>query len=390
MISDRYDVVVVGGGPAGTVAARFAAQGGASVLLLEKDRDLGIPVRCAEAVGRKTLNTYIVPDPSWIAHELNEVRFIAPDGTPVDVQTSEMGYILHRRLFDHELGRLAAEAGAKIQTRAYVNGLKMKSGVVTGVRVKFPHGEREIGASIVIGADGVESRVGRWAGMRTHHALKDIAVCYQMTLGGIPFETNRVQCYFGEDVAPGGYAWVFPKGTHTANVGLGITGNKGNGITAKAYLERFVERHFPKASVLACVAGGVPAAKPFKKIHGAGFLLAGDAAVHSNPLTGGGITSAMAAGKLAGEISARCIAEENFGEKALAQYTREWEERWGDEQRRFYRIKEVVHKLKDDTLNQAAHILVKLPPEKRRLKGIFRITLAHNPKILLDVAKSFL
>jgi digeranylgeranylglycerophospholipid reductase len=390
MISDRYDVVVVGGGPAGTVAARFAALGGASVLLLEKDRDLGIPVRCAEAVGRKTLNAYIDPDPSWIAHELNGVCFIAPDGTRVDVATNDVGYILHRRLFDHELGRLAAESGAQIQTRAYVYGLKMESGVVMGVRVKFPHGEREIGARIVIGADGVESRVGRWAGMRTHHALKDIAVCYQMTLGGVPFETSRVHCYFGEDVAPGGYAWVFPKGTHTANVGLGITGDQGNGITAKRYLERFVERHFPKASALACVAGGVPAAKPFKKIHGAGFLLAGDAAVHSNPLTGGGITSAMAAGKLAGEVSARCIAGGSCGEKDLAQYTRDWEKRWGDEQRRFYRIKEVVHKLKDDTLNQAAHILVKLPPEKRRLKGIFRITLAHNPKILLDVAKSFL
>lgn len=389
MIANTYDVIVVGGGPAGTVAARCAALGGASVLLLEKDRDLGIPVRCAEAVGRKALDAFIDPDPQWIAHELDGVRFIAPDGTVVDVETNEVGYVLNRRIFDHELGRLAAEAGAQVMTRAYVHGLILESGCVRGIKVKFPDSEKEIGAKIVIGADGIESRVGRWAGMRTHHALKDIEVCYQMTLGGVSVDSDYVNCYFGDSIAPGGYAWVFPKGSDTANVGIGIAGNQGNGVTAKGYLERFVERHFPDASVLACVAGGVPAAKPFKKIHGAGIMLAGDAAVHSNPLTGGGVTNAIAAGQLVGEIASRCIAKGSWTENDLAQYTREWEKRWGDEQRRYYRIKEVVHKLKDETFNRAAHILVNTPPEKRTLQGIFRTTLAQHPKILIDIAKCF-
>jgi len=232
MIGNAYDVIVVGGGPAGTMAARYAAEGGASVLLLEKDRELGIPVRCAEACGRKSLERYVDPDPRWVAHQLDGVEFVAPDETFVKVQTDQVGYILNRRIFDQELGRRAALAGAQITTRAYAYGLKLRSGVVKGVKVKFPDAEREIEATIVIGADGVESRVGRWAGMRTHFALKDFESCYQMTLGGVSVDPNFVSCYLGEEVAPGGYAWVFPKGSDVANVGLGVAGSKSNGINA--------------------------------------------------------------------------------------------------------------------------------------------------------------
>jgi len=107
-------------------------------------------------------------------------------------------------------------------------------------------------------------------------------------------------------------------------------------------------------------------------------------------LTGGGIINAIVAGKLAGETAARCVKKGKWSEDDLAEYTRRWEELWGEEQRRYYRIKEVVHKLKDETLNTAAHILVSLPPEKRTMQQVFRTTLAHHPKILLDIARCFI
>lgn len=390
MIRRQYDVIVVGGGPAGTMAAWEAAKGGATVLLLEKDRDLGIPVRCAEAVGRKTIDKYLEPDPRWVAHQLNHVKLVAPDGNIVEIHTDEVGYILNRRIFDQELGRRAVQAGASVLTRAYVFGLTRNGESVTGVKVKLPDRELEIGARIVIGADGVESRVGRWAGMRTWFAPKDFETCYQVLLGGLDLDPNFVCCYFGQQVAPGGYAWVFPKGRDVANVGLGVNAAMTEGISPRVWLDRFLEKNFPHAAVLACVAGGVPAAKPFKQTHGPGVLLAGDAAAHSNPLTGGGILNAMAAGKLAGEAAAECMREGDWSEKALARYTRRWEDRWGDEQRRYYRLKEAVCQLTDKIFNQAAEILNKLPQEKRTLQDVFRVTLAHNPKLLLDIARSFL
>ena len=119
-------------------------------------------------------------------------------------------------------------------------------------------------------------------------------------------------------------------------------------------------------------------------------MIVGDAAAHANPLTGGGISNAMAAGKLAGEIAAKSVKRGSWTEADLAEYTESWEKRWGEEHRRLYRIKVAVHKLKDETLNRAASILVNIPPEKRTLQKVFTTTLAHNPKILIDIARSFL
>jgi digeranylgeranylglycerophospholipid reductase len=390
VIRNDYDVIVVGGGPAGSMTALHAAKGGASVLLLEKDRDIGLPVRCAEAVGGKTLDSYIEHDPLWIAHKLGGIRFTSPKGITFDVMTQDVGYILNRRLFDQDLARRAANAGATVVTRAYVFGLLRNGEQVSGVKVKLSDVVKEISAKIVVGADGVESRIGRWAGLRTNFALKDLESCYQVVLGGIPFDPQVIHCFFGRNVAPGGYAWVFPKSTDVANVGLGIAASQTNGMTAKDYLDRFLERNFPKGSILSCVAGGVPSAKPFKKIHGAGLLIVGDAAAHANPLSGGGITNAVAAGKLCGEVAAECIKQESWSEKELARYTKKYDDKWGDHHRNSYRLKEAIHYIKDDTLDKAAQILVKLPPDKRTMMAVFTTTLKNEPGIIIDLMRSFL
>ncbi|HET55649.1 MAG TPA: NAD(P)/FAD-dependent oxidoreductase, partial [Ignavibacteria bacterium] len=214
MLKQEYDIIVVGAGPAGTVAARFAAMQGVDVLVLEKDRDVGYPVRCAEAISKRNLIPFIEPNDRFIAAKINKYVFISPNGEEVKLEFNEVnGYVLERRIFDYELGRLASEAGAQIQTRVYVNGLILEGEKVCGVKAEYQGKQIEIKSKIVIGADGVESRVGRWAGIETHIDYRDMESCFQVTAANLDnVDSSTLYFYLGTNYAPGGYFWVFPKG----------------------------------------------------------------------------------------------------------------------------------------------------------------------------------
>ena len=130
----EFDCIVVGGGPAGSTFARVAAEGGLSVLLLEKDRDIGVPVRCGEAISDAGLRIFHEPNPRWIASTINRIKLVAPNETVVEFDLVETGYILDRRIFDYDLAQYAAQEGAQIVTKAYVDGLIIEDDKVAGVK----------------------------------------------------------------------------------------------------------------------------------------------------------------------------------------------------------------------------------------------------------------
>ncbi|MEE9190511.1 MAG: NAD(P)/FAD-dependent oxidoreductase, partial [Candidatus Neomarinimicrobiota bacterium] len=177
----KFDIVVVGGGPAGSTCARVAAENGLAVLLLEKDRDIGMPVRCGEAISDAGLRIFHEPQERWIKSIINRIRLIAPNDTEIEFNLKEKGYILDRRIFDYDLAHLAAAQGAIIVTKAYVNGLIFDNDTVSGVKGTFLNEPFQIRAKIVVAADGVESRVGRWAGLKTAIKLKDMESAIQKT-----------------------------------------------------------------------------------------------------------------------------------------------------------------------------------------------------------------
>jgi digeranylgeranylglycerophospholipid reductase len=390
-VRDSYDCIVVGGGPAGAWAAKHAAENGASVLLLEKDREVGVPVRCAEAVGEGGFKTVVEPDPRWISTVIHGAVLIAPNGREVVVESeTTRGYVLDRKIFDYDLVHMAARRGVEVKTKAYVSDLIKPNGAVEGVRVQHLGKQYDLRAKVVIGADGVESRVGRWGGLRTNIKLKDMESCLQMTLANVKVDPRYIYLYFGDQIAPGGYLWVFPKNDQLANVGLGVSGEFARHKSAKRYLQEFVDKNFPNASVLYTVVGGVPCAATLKKIVGDGLMLVGDAAHQVNPMSGGGIVTAMQAGQIAGRVAAQAIEEGDISEKRLDEYAREWHKAEGKNHERFYSIKKAIYKLTDDDLNATADTVLRLPPEKRSLMNIFKTALVKHPALLFDVVKAFM
>jgi digeranylgeranylglycerophospholipid reductase len=386
---ERYDIIVVGGGPAGSWTAKHAAEGGASVLLLEKDREIGMPVRCAEGVSEIALNSLVEVKDRWIAQVIKGARLFAPDGTAVEPDVGGYGFILYRKLFDADLAAMAAEAGAEIMTKAYVYGLMIERGTIAGVKVRHLAKDYEIRSAIVIGADGVESRVGRFAGIDTRTPPENMDACVQMMLTGIDIDPEFLEIHFGERIAPEGYLWVFPKGPKTANVGLGISGNFSKEKKAIAYLDKFVTRRFPDASVLTLVAGGVPTLPTLKTIVKDRLMLVGDAAHQANPLSGGGISNALIAGRIAGRVAAEAVRAGDASAERLSEYPRDWHKAEGKNNERAYRIKKVVTKLSDADLNKIAKILVDIPPAKRTLFRIMETALVRHPKLILEAAKIF-
>ena len=388
-MKNEYDIIVVGAGPSGATAARFAADQGVSVLVLEKDRDVGYPVRCAEAINKRTSDEFITPDNKWIASHISKFSFISPDNNEVLIDfNSVQGYIIERKIFDYELAKIASEAGAEIVTKAYVNGLILEGGKVNGVTVEYRGAQKEIKSKIVIGADGTESRVGRWAGIKTHINLKDMESCFQVTAANISVQPDTLYFYFGEKISPGGYFWVFPKSNSTANIGLGISGIEGKYRSALSYLNDNLNRLFPNASILTQVAGGVPCSITLERITSEGIMLVGDAARQVNPLSGGGIASGMIGGRIAGKIAGEAIKKNNLNHIFI--YDKAWYNERGKMHEIFDRLKEGIYSFTDDDFNKIMTKFKKVPPHKRTIGKLFRIALANKPSLLIDISKVFL
>ncbi len=384
----EYDIIVVGAGPAGSMAARFAAEQGVSVLMLEKDRDVGYPVRCGEAISRAGVEEFITPNDKWINAIIDKFAMVSPDGTEVVIPLEDIGYILERKIFDYELAKQASNAGTEILTRAYVNGLIIENDKVCGVKYEYRGEQLEVKGKIVIGADGVESRVGRWAGLKTYIDFRDMECATQITASGIPIDQKTCYFYFGKDYAPEGYFWIFPKGDTSANIGLGVSGMTGRKRSALSFLNNFMEKNYPNASVLTQIAGGVPCVLTLEKISSPGIMLVGDAARQVNPLSGGGIASGMIGGKIAGTIAGEAV-KANKLDKVLT-YDNAWNDRLGKRHEIFDRIKNGIYNFSDEKFNNIAHAFNKVPYEKRGLGNLFRTALINNPSLLIDVAKVFL
>jgi digeranylgeranylglycerophospholipid reductase len=356
---NHYDLVIVGAGPAGSVAAWTAAELGLSVLLLEKRQEIGSPVRCAEGVPHEGLSDFVEPNRAWISAAISRAKIVAlAGGKVVENWQGEggLGYVLERRVFDRALAERAAMAGAEVQVKAHVTGLLFEAGAVCGVVIERQGQPREVGASIVIGADGVESRIGDWAGLDTQLRLEDTMACAQYLLAGIDWDPTCLGYWIDETIAPGGYAWVFPKGGGRANVGLGVQADLGK-RTALAYLDRFVERErfLSAGSPVTMIAGTVPVGLPCRRLVADGLMLVGDAARQVDPLTGGGIIHAMTAGRLAAQAAAGALADGDRSGQRLAVY----QEQAGQGMHR--------------RLTRNQRLRERFPPEQRASRGFVRL-----------------
>lgn len=384
---DAYDVIVIGAGPAGSMAAHAAALRGASVLLVEKRPAIGAPVRCAEGIVTADLTEFMDPDPKWVSTVIRKARFIAPDKSTFTIsgKTGDeiLGYTLDRKIFDRDLAMKAADAGADVQVHARAVPL-MEGGRISGATI-YQHGKTyDVRAKVVIAADGVESKFAKSAGINTTVALADLDSCVQYLVTDIDIEPETNVFYWSNADCPHGYIWIFAKGPRSANIGIGIPGTKsGNGHRAKDYLDRFMEKHFPNGKITELIVGGVSTCKPLESTVADNLIICGDAARFSDPFTGGGIYQALYSGRLAGEIAADAAASGDCSRKALAVYEKTWREsRMGKFLARSALIRDVFFRMDDTMLNEIIGSVPDLHLDEVTVPSVLTSMLKNNPWIV--------
>jgi digeranylgeranylglycerophospholipid reductase len=390
MMRDSYDVVVIGAGPAGSIAARTCAQAGLRVLLAEKRQEIGSPVRCGEAVGRETVEKFIPLDPRWIVAEVDTFSVSNPQGDTVVMPPLEHTLILERKIFDRELAFSAAQAGAEVVVKARATGLMTHERGVAGVQLVVQGRPRDVRAPLVIGADGTEAQSTRWAGLKSIPQLRDYYTAAQYLMTDIDVNPRICQYHIGWSLAPGGYAWIFPKGDQKANVGLVMWVDPREKRSAIDYLNDFVALRFPGRSVLAQVVGGIPVTNVLPEMVTDGYLAVGDAAHQSDPLTAGGITNGMHGGLFAAQTAIAALQAGDVSRKFLHMYEETWDAEFGKLYRRLQRIRHAVVKVPEEKLSRMIHEAAQLDSRHMSLRDLFFIALKAHPQLLLEAAPYFL
>jgi len=392
-MKDSYDVIVIGAGPGGSITAKTAAEKGLSVLLIEKRQEIGDPIRCAEGVSKLWLHKHIEPDHRWISADVKGSRIFSPNGTVIEmseeISGGEVGYVLERKIFDRALAYESAKAGADVFVKTRATDLIIEDGFVRGAKIMHMGIEREIRAKIVIGADGVESKVGRWAGIDTSLKPKDIETCAQYLVSGTGIDQNFCNFYTGNEVAPSGYIWIFPKGNDMANVGIGILGSRSGEKHAVDYLNDFLEKNYPDANILEIDVGGVPVCGSIERTTKNGLMLVGDAARQSDPITGGGIINAMEAGKIAGEVAYNAISKNDVSVEALQEYEDRWRSTIGIDIDNSLIAKDIFVKFTDKEFDSLAHSLKGVNFTSMSLLDLLYALFKANKKLLWDMRVLF-
>ncbi len=344
------------------------------MLLIEKRQEIGEPVRCAEGLFKDGVDDFIDYDPKWVCAEISKARFIAPDGSALSFSetTGTVGYVLDRKIFDRSLARLAANSGAEVQVKTQATGLIYNDGVVGGIKGVCRGREFETRSKVVIGADGVESKVGRWAGLMGPLKPKDIECCAEFLVSGIDLDPACLEFYFGNAIAPGGYLWIFPKGESEANIGLGILGSRFNGTHPIEYLKRYVDARYPGCNIIQTTVGAVPVSDIVGRISTGGLLLAGDGARLVDPLLGAGIMNAMVSGRMAGNIAAEAIKKGDVSAQALRKYEEGVRESIGKAIHRNYMAKEFIVKATDRQMNVLFGSLRRMNVETIPISTVYR------------------
>ncbi|MDD5338678.1 MAG: NAD(P)/FAD-dependent oxidoreductase [Dehalococcoidales bacterium] len=334
-----HDVIVIGGGPAGSYTARRLAEKGHSVLVLEKNTGAGQKLCCTGIVGQECVDTFKIDD-KVILRQANSATLYSPTGNKIHLRRPEpQAVILNRPAFDKSMMERAKQAGADYRFNSKVTGAAVNRDCTT---VTVADGDK-IQARAIVVASGFAPGLNKKLGLGEY---KDYAAGAQaeVTAPGL----KEVEVYFGA-MAPGFFCWLVPTTKDKARAGL-LAHTEAVPLLKK-WLKQLEEQGKIKSSDVQTHYGGVPL-KPPTRTYGERVVAVGDAAGQVKPTTGGGIYYGLIGAEIAANVLHRALEDDDLTAKRLAGYEKAWRRKLGGELRTGYWARKFFERLNEGQIDQ--------------------------------------
>ncbi len=398
-MSEDWNVLIVGGGPAGLAAAEAAAKQGTRTLVLERQNEIGYPVHTSGGSWVSDMEGLGIP--RHLYHPINKVFFVSPHREVSLHYNPAVACVIDvRGVYQHLAGRAVA-AGATLRMRHTVEQTLIENERIVGVTAKNHRGERvEFRADVTIDASGFSRHIGVRTEMGKAFHRYGYGAEYDMYAPNYP--QDELYLIMGSQFAPRGYAWAFPRGNGRVRLGVGVL-HPDSDDDARAYLDSIVRdlpqltTKFKDASPIEYHTGLFPSEGPLERFSRGGLLLAGDAGGHGSTLVGEGIRFAIYSGQMAGTVAAEAVRAGNTSLAFLERFDKRWRARFGRDMDISYMINKRIATYTDEQWDGALDLMKRLTPTQmaQALRGDFTAglvmgVLARNPALIATGGKKFL
>jgi len=384
-----YDIVIVGGGPAGSSAAFTAAKNGVRVAILEKEESIAQSVRTSGVTWIKDVKKFGIPSDCY--NEIRKYSFCSPNNQVSISDAEPRAVVLDVRKTYQWLTQQAEKEGADIFLKTNVTGVKTDAnGKITGVKASSNE-DIVFNAKVVIDASGFQSVVAKSLGVATQWERFGVGAEYEATAEHVEQDTWWLMV--GQQYSPAGYAWIFPVNKNTVRIGVGI-GKPESNIDPTERLNELLKtklgpiKDLGKITPIEFHYGLIPNDGLSRKTVYDNLILVGDSAGQANPLVLEGIRYAIMFGRVAGNVSADAIKSGDTSEKSLKKYEENWQKAIKAKINSAYKVQDRWIGLTDEEWDKEIEIIGELTPDEfiDFIKADFGLTnmlrlAAHHPKL---------